>query len=162
LSGSAYSAVKAWRITHKENRAEEARRYRAKHPDKVKAIKDKYRQRTREERLPREAEQARKRRAKDPEGQRRRNQAYLARQLAQKEQLAGRPRAERCELCGEPDKTVFDHCHKLGHFRGWICDRCNKVLGLVYDSTELLGKMIAYLEANSGETERQGAEGVAE
>jgi len=46
--------------------------------------------------------------------------------------------------------TVFDHCHDKGHFRGWICDRCNKTLGLVYDDIDLLKKLISYLEATDG------------
>ena len=42
-------------------------------------------------------------------------------------------------------RIVFDHCHQSNSFRGWICDRCNKVLGLVKDSVELLNKMGTYL-----------------
>ena len=52
-----------------------------------------------------------------------------------------------CEICGELNiRIVFDHCHDAGHFRGWICDRCNKTLGLVKDSIGLLIKMSKYLE----------------
>jgi hypothetical protein len=40
---------------------------------------------------------------------------------------------------------VWDHCHKTGVFRGWICHRCNKVLGLIKDAPELLLLMHSYL-----------------
>lgn len=46
--------------------------------------------------------------------------------------------------------TVFDQCHDGGHFREWICDRCNRVLGSVKDNIELLKDMIKYLENDRG------------
>lgn len=74
--------------------------------------------------------------------------------LAQKERIAGRPRPEVCELCGEkPKKTDkrhgihFDHSHATGKFRGWLCYRCNHVLGQVADKADLLRKLAAYLDA---------------
>lgn len=66
----------------------------------------------------------------------------------------GRPRPQCCELCGEHANgpfghkfvgIVFDHDHATGVPRGWLCDRCNKVLGLVKDSPALLARMIVYL-----------------
>ena len=59
--------------------------------------------------------------------------------------MAGRPRPANCELCAEAAFTKFDHCHMTGKFRGWLCDRCNRTLGQVKDSRELLAKMIEYL-----------------
>src|SRR5271169_1298590 len=51
--------------------------------------------------------------------------------------LAGRPLPDVCELCGEAppaDRMLsFDHDHTTGGFRGWICARCNTVLGHVGD-----------------------------
>jgi Recombination endonuclease VII len=64
---------------------------------------------------------------------------------------AGRPKPSICELCGNPGRIVFDHCHASGAFRGWICDPCNQALGLVKDNPELLRKMAAYLERSGGE-----------
>lgn len=89
---------------------------------------------------------ARARRKTDPLGQKRRNDAYVIRQRAKREAEASRPKPLLCEICNELHlRIVFDHCHNHGHFRGWICDRCNKVLGLVYDSSELLHKLARYL-----------------
>jgi hypothetical protein len=76
------------------------------------------------------------------------------------EKLMGRARPSHCELCNQhgiggiaskPDSgIVFDHCHITGKSRGWICDRCNKTLGMVQDNKELLAKMITYLEVFNG------------
>ncbi len=67
-----------------------------------------------------------------------------------RDECASRPRAERCESCGELPKrhsvTVFDHCHATNEFRGWLCDRCNRVLGLCGDSIQVLRGLAAYLE----------------
>jgi len=175
---SNYEVLKAWRKLNKEKVAAQAQRYRKRRNDErraqrwyeergemraqLKSLQEELAQlraKNVEERLKKEAMQAADRRAKDPEGQRRRNRAYSERQLAKREQVAGRPRPDLCELCNEtsPLRIVFDHCHKTEAFRGWICDRCNKVLGLVYDSPDLLRKLAGYLEAHSGENHSRTA-----
>jgi hypothetical protein len=148
---SNYETTKSWRAQNKDKVNEQARRYRAKHPDKVQAIKQRFRAAHLDEVREQDAAAARKRRA-DPEGNRRRIAAFKARKEAERVQLAGRPRPLACELCGAPGKTVFDHCHAKGHFRGWLCQRCNRVLGSVEDNPPLLRHMAAYLELNNGET----------
>ena len=82
--------------------------------------------------------------------------------LAEQDTIAGRPRPAICDICGGNKGgpgyhhgIVFDHCHQLGHFRGWLCDRCNKTLGAVEDDAGLLRKMIAYLERHKANTSRQ-------
>jgi hypothetical protein len=63
------------------------------------------------------------------------------------EAMAGRPRPKTCEVCdGKRGRIAFDHCHKSGAFRGWICGDCNLVLGLVNDDPDRLRKLILYLE----------------
>lgn len=69
-------------------------------------------------------------------------------------EIAGRPRPMVCDICEQPNKRrddviAFDHCHAHGHFRGWLCDRCNTSLGAAEDSPELLRKMADYLERTS-------------
>lgn len=69
-------------------------------------------------------------------------------------EIAGRPRPFVCDICEKPNSRrdeiiAFDHCHKHGHFRGWLCDRCNLALGQVEDDPELLRKMAQYLEQAS-------------
>jgi hypothetical protein len=69
---------------------------------------------------------------------------------AAQEKKAGRQRPLVCEICAEPEpkgrKLHFDHCHKSGRFRGWLCNRCNKALGMARDDPEILVRMAAYLE----------------
>ena len=68
---------------------------------------------------------------------------------AKKTAISGRPRPEICDICGgNRIRIVFDHCHKTGEFRGWICSPCNTVLGLMNDDAVLLRKLADYLEKN--------------
>jgi hypothetical protein len=58
----------------------------------------------------------------------------------------------KCSACGKAEiengrKLSLDHCHTTGKFRGWLCDECNKALGMVGDSKERLVKLIAYLDS---------------
>lgn len=39
-----------------------------------------------------------------------------------------------------------DHDHKTGKVRGMLCHNCNRALGLLQDSTEILQKAINYLK----------------
>lgn len=65
--------------------------------------------------------------------------------LAKKENDAGRKRPDKCEICHLASLTDFDHDHKTGKFRGWICRRCNLTLGMVKDNYELLLALAKYL-----------------
>ena len=62
------------------------------------------------------------------------------------EKLAGRPRPEKCEICNRIHRICFDHDHRTGKFRGWICFKCNAAIGLLDDSTELLNSLLKYLK----------------
>ena len=65
----------------------------------------------------------------------------LDRQIKQ----AGRTKPENCEICNSIGRICFDHDHATGLFRGWICHRCNLALGYISDNTDVLEKMITYL-----------------
>jgi hypothetical protein len=60
-----------------------------------------------------------------------------------------RPPPPNCEICNQ-NKTGrrlhFDHCHRTGRFRGWLCHHCNTGLGAARDNPEILRRMIDYLE----------------
>jgi hypothetical protein len=106
------------------------------------------------------------RRRNNPEASRRRQIAFKGRLQAKQEILMGRPRPFLCEICGEggygrTPSIVFDHCHKTGKPRGWLCDRCNKTLGLVKDSASLLSKMLKYLEEHHGPSDNGTSQRVA-
>lgn len=144
-----YARTKAWRARpeSKPKRAEEARKWRARHPDTMAEIKRRFREKHRERLREEEKLYQRARREADPAGQKRIERAYKVRREAKLVEMAGRPRPDVCDICGENNRyIVFDHCHAKGHFRGWLCDRCNKVLGIMKDDATLLRKMADYLE----------------
>jgi len=155
---SNYEKVKEWRKNNPEKVLEQTRRYRAKNPDTNKKAKAKYRETNIEKIRESDRVAQARRRKEDPEGQKIRYERWRNKKEAELWDIAGRPRAERCELCLEYVMTVFDHCHDGGHFRGWICDRCNRVLGSVKDNTELLKAMIRYLENDCGKINRKEKE----
>lgn len=59
----------------------------------------------------------------------------------------------RCAICSKEidEKANVDHDHDTLEVRGLLCSRCNKVLGLVNESREILQAMIDYLPASSRE-----------
>lgn len=59
----------------------------------------------------------------------------------------------RCAICGHPESESgralhLDHSHAKGKVRGFLCFRCNQVLGRVRDNPHLLSKMASYLMGN--------------
>lgn len=169
---SDYARVKAWREARaaegrlKDIRAAEARKWRAKHPDVAASIKARYRAANAEVIRASDAEAKRRERKRDPQAEKRRQAAFRERKRAKQEAMMGRPRPNNCELCGASGDgpyghkfagIVFDHDHATGCPRGWICDRCNKVLGLVVDDPGLLRQLAAYLEDHRGEIDQQAA-----
>jgi hypothetical protein len=100
-------------------------------------------------------------RASNPAAEKERQRRFYERKEAKLVLIAGSARPSACELCGESGKTVFDHCHQSGRFRGWLCDRCNRTLGQVKDNVALLAKMISYLVEHNGETDNQEAQRTA-
>lgn len=61
----------------------------------------------------------------------------------------------KCAICGQPEGSVIrgqkislavDHCHTKGQVRGLLCLHCNRGLGLMKDSPEILRRAAEYLE----------------
>jgi hypothetical protein len=163
---SSYEVVKEWRKKNPEKVKEQHRRYAKKHPETNEKAVAKYRATNMDRIRELDKENHRRAREQNPEQQRERYERWRAKKELQLTKEAGRPRPQRCELCGKKTKTVFDHCHRSNKFRGWICDRCNRVLGSVDDSTALLKRMIRYLEANDGQKitkdDRQATTGITQ
>lgn len=66
---------------------------------------------------------------------------------------APRPCPDKCEICNRLSNgckrgLYYDHDHTTGKFRGWICPRCNYVLGMVHDDCTVLDKLKEYLIKN--------------
>jgi hypothetical protein len=152
-----YAEVKAWRAKNSTKVAAQARRYRKRHPDKIAKIKRCYRKRGGSALRKREAEQAQTRRKSNPKAQRLRELRFRRRKRKHQVKLAGRPRPKRCEKCSKRARVVFDHCHRTNMFRGWLCDRCNLVLGLAKDNPELLRTLAAHLETSHGSSHHKTA-----
>ena len=74
---------------------------------------------------------------------------------AKHEVIAGRPRPLVCDVCCQTGCITFDHCHRSGNFRGWLCRSCNTALGQVKDSAELLRKLADYLDHRSTKKENR-------
>lgn len=62
-----------------------------------------------------------------------------------------------CKICGGKGFLMhkskkhglnLDHCHTTGKVRGWLCDNCNRALGLFQDSIVNLEAAIAYLRGD--------------
>jgi Recombination endonuclease VII len=70
------------------------------------------------------------------------------RHLTKREKQAGRKKPKRCDVCKKPGKICFDHCHKSGKFRGWLCSHCNWALGHAKDNAKLLKKLADYIDSH--------------
>jgi hypothetical protein len=64
-----------------------------------------------------------------------------------------RPDPGFCEICGDGPENggwkvlALDHDHATGKFRGWLCNYCNRALGMFRDNVSFMRKAISYLEA---------------
>lgn len=64
----------------------------------------------------------------------------------------------KCKICPTSitiEDSAIDHNHASGEFRGLLCKKCNRALGLFQDSPSILSKAAAYLltEGHYGETQ---------
>lgn len=50
-----------------------------------------------------------------------------------------------CEICRTSGRVVWDHDHKTGSHRGWLCINCNQALGLFLDRKELLERAVKWV-----------------
>jgi len=53
-----------------------------------------------------------------------------------------------CQICNDTfKKLVVDHDHKTNEVRGYLCRRCNVMLGMALDNTRILLNAIKYIVA---------------
>lgn len=61
--------------------------------------------------------------------------------------------AGKCKICDKeeslPRMLAIDHCHKTGHVRGLLCQKCNTGLGMFGDNPKRLLTAAKYLLANT-------------
>jgi hypothetical protein len=53
----------------------------------------------------------------------------------------------RCAICQKEQPLQPDHCHVSGKYRGAICGKCNRAIGLLGDDLESVSRAVAYLQA---------------
>ena len=121
---------------NKEKCLERQRRYR-NNPEK------------REEYLKRAREKSKRWYEKNKEKRYKYNREYWKKHIISLEKEVGRKKPLYCEICKEKKRICFDHDHKTGKFRGWICDRCNLILGHINDDKRILKNLLEYLDNNT-------------
>lgn len=61
-----------------------------------------------------------------------------------------RPQPHSCECCGRPRATHrrldLDHEHASNRFRGWLCNTCNRGIGLLGDTISGVKRALRYLK----------------
>jgi hypothetical protein len=140
-----------YRAQNPEKLRQTRRESRARNPEPQRAYQKKWRERNKEKHL----ETSRRWRAEHPGYDR---MLQNARNLQRRESLLGRPKPDACEVCARTSRQiVYDHCHKHGHARGWLCDECNKILGLAQDNPAILLKLAAYLKRTRRSVPAQSA-----
>jgi len=145
-----YEKVKEWRKNNPELRAAQCKRYHEKHKDKLNVYQKEYKKKNIDKIRQQTRDGKRRMRVNNPEREKEAQLRYRFRLEQKKINEAGRNKPDFCEICkGNEYRIVFDHCHAHGNFRGWICDRCNRVLGIVKDSPELLRELALYLEQHN-------------
>lgn len=60
------------------------------------------------------------------------------------------PLGTKCEICGKTDNIVFDHHHSKEEFRGWLCNGCNRSIGMIGEDISTIVKVINYLNKSDG------------
>lgn len=69
------------------------------------------------------------------------------------------PEGSCCAVCKATDKLVFDHDHEREVFRGYLCNPCNRSMGVLGDSVESLLRYVNYLNQTEQKTIKVSDEG---
>ena len=102
-----------------------------------------------------EKKRSKKYREKNPEAVLLKRQKYYATKVYNttlekyQERMAS---SDKCQVCGSKDKLCYDHDHKTMEFRGVLCNKCNRSIGILGDTIESIEKVLTYLKGNNYET----------
>jgi hypothetical protein len=73
----------------------------------------------------------------------------LAVKIAKKNGINSKaPEGTCCEICGKTDNIVFDHHHSKEEFRGWLCNGCNRSIGMLGEDIKAAIDVVNYLNKN--------------
>ena len=56
-----------------------------------------------------------------------------------------------CAICDTTEKIFVDHNHKTGKLRGVLCSHCNSMIGFARENIAVLEKAIAYIREKNGD-----------
>lgn len=119
-----------WRAANKDKAAAKMRRYRLRHPEKIRAIN------------------ARTRAKRKESGKH--DIAILKRLYGVSESQALwliEQKKKGCQNCGRLSKRMHvDHDHKTGVVRGVLCHGCNASLGFAGDNSAILRNLATYID----------------
>ena len=101
---------------------------------------------------------------KDPTHYKRRDRKYRLKSVygmtPEQYEAMAEHQFHRCAVCGDYETRLgrgdgilnlnVDHDHKTGEIRGLLCNRCNRVLGMVEDDLTILSEMKNYLGDRNG------------
>jgi hypothetical protein len=130
----------------KEQLREGCRRYRARHPERIRImVRDNLRRRRAAD--PGYAAAARKKwKTANPEKVKEQVRRY-SRKLRGQIEAPTHPCPAVCEACSQsPGKKPLaeDHDHQTGRFRGWLCHKCNLAFGLLGDDFSSIQEKLDY------------------
>jgi hypothetical protein len=136
------------------------KRWRAAHPESVKASAKKQAERYRSNPVLKERRNELTKRSYDRHREKRVTDArewYRANRNRQIERIHGLPagaydvmrdnQENRCAICDQEDvkNLQVDHDHRTGKVRGLLCHKCNKAIGLLGDAPLALMRALGYL-----------------
>ena len=52
----------------------------------------------------------------------------------------------KCLICRQEKKLVMDHCHTEKKFRGFICNKCNLIVGIIENNKDILARASRYVK----------------
>jgi len=140
-------------------------KWRAEHHEEIRARSAKYYAEHREERIVHNAEHREEKQAYNIKYYIDHHEEIRVYNVARREKLRARQLAKYnmsaedynkmlaaqngiCAICGNPPKgknLSIDHDHATGEVRGLLCNKCNNMLGLADESSDVLVKAIEYL-----------------
>lgn len=158
---------KRYRKKHPERLKERRRKYKEKNPEKAREWSRKAQQRLRQKKLAAAASAGLDPRARwygTEEGWRANRSNHLRSKynltLADYEAMH-RSQGGLCAICRGPETATrngivknlaVDHCHATGKIRGLLCQHCNQLFGHARESVAILRAAIEYLERSTART----------
>lgn len=68
-----------------------------------------------------------------------------AQNIAKKKGMLKAPDGTVCEICKKSNNIVFDHHHTLNQFRGWLCNGCNRSIGMLGEDIHAIVATVNYM-----------------